>query len=373
MSKASAPVLREFVTAVESSVACAEALKMPPKGVKMEGSMRLSKFAFALLFATRLFASADCGRLTSLALPHTTILSASSVGAGEFAPPNGRRDAFLKLPALCRVQASLKPVADSDIRIEVWLPTTGWNGKLQSVGNGAWAGGISYPAMASALAKGYATASTDTGHTGNNADFIPSHPDKLVDFVHRSAHEMTVAAKVIVNAYYGNAPKYSYWNGCSTGGRQAFTEAQRYPDDYDGIVAGAPAAYTTKLQGMQVWASVQANRNAASLIPKEKFGVLHNAALAACDGMDGVKDGVIDDPAKCNFDPAVVACKNGEGPNCLTTEQVETARNMYAGPKLNGKTVFPGIEPGSEMGLDTLAGPKVMSIFLTSRSASASA
>ena len=320
------------------------------------------KFALALIFPTILFAASDCEKLTSLALPHTTVVSASKLGAGEFIPPNGRRDAFMKLPAFCRVQASLKPADDSDIGIEVWLPLAAWNGKLQSVGNGAWAGTISYPALANALSAGYAAASTDTGHKGNNADFIPGHPERLADFIHRSVHEMTLAAKGMINAYYGNAPKYAYWNGCSTGGRQAFTEAQRYPGDYDGIVAGAPAAYPTKLQGMQVWASVQANRNAASLIPKEKFSVLHSAVLAACDGIDGVKDGVIEDPAKCKFDPAVVACKNGDGPNCLTEEQVETARNLYAGPKLNGKTVYPGLEPGSEMGFDTLAGPKVMSL-----------
>jgi len=236
------------------------------------------------------------------------------------------------------VAASLKPTSDSDIRIEVWLPMAGWNGKLQSVGNGAWAGSISYPALATALGAGYAAASTDTGHEGNNPDFILGHPDKLDDFVHRSVHEMTLAAKVVVNGFYGSAPKYSYWNGCSTGGRQAFTEAQRYPDDYDGIIAGAPAAYVTRLQGIQVWISQQANRNPSSLIPAEKFSLIHNAVLAACDGLDGVEDGVLENPTKCKFDPKVLACKEGDGPNCLNAEQVQTARMLYSEKRSSSET-----------------------------------
>ena len=311
-----------------------------------------------------LLAAGKCETVASMALPHTAILSASEVPAGQFVPPAGpgqRANAFAKLPAFCRVAAALKPTADSDIRIEVWLPASGWNGKLQSVGNGAWAGSISYPALAAAVTAGYAAASTDTGHTGNNAAFIPGHPEKLADFVYRSVHEMTVAAKGLIEGFYGQAPKYSYWNGCSTGGRQGLTEAQRYPDDYDGIIAGAPAAYVTRLQGMQVWTAQQANRDAGSLIPKDKFSMLHNAALAACDGLDGVKDGVMEDPTKCHFDPQVVACKNGDGSNCLTAEQVETARHMYAGPRLNGKSIYWGIEPGSEMGFDMIGGSKPMS------------
>src|SRR5665213_1314807 len=280
---------------------------------------------------------ATCESLASLGLPNATITLAQPVAAGEFTPPGKTAGgppptvAYKDLPAFCRVAASLKPTSDSDIRIEVWLPMAGWNGKLQSVGNGAWAGSISYPALATALAEGYAAASTDTGHAGNNPDFILGHPDKLADFVYRSVHEMTVAAKSVVNEFYGSAAKYSYWNGCSTGGRQAFTEAQRYPDDYDGIIAGAPAAYVTRLQGIQVWISQQANRNPSSLIPAEKFSLIHNAVLAACDGLDGVKDGVLENPTKCKFDPQMLACKEGDGPNCLNAEQVRTARMMYSG------------------------------------------
>lgn len=330
--------------------------------------LHLVRLPLALSVPLQLFAGGGCEGLASLKLPQMTVGSASMIAAGAFAPPSPAgsqprgAEAFRKLPAFCRVVASLTPTADSDIKIEVWLPAEGWNGKLQSVGNGAWAGVISYPALANAVTAGYAGASTDTGHTGNNPDFISGHPEKLNDFVYRAPHEMTVAAKGIVNAFYGNAPKYSYWNGCSTGGRQALTEAQRYPNDYDGIIAGAPAAYVTRLQGMQVWAAKQANRSPNSLIPESKFSLIHNAVLAACDGLDGVKDGVLEDPTKCKFDPGVLACKEGDGPGCLNAEQVETARNMYAGPALNGKNVFPGIERGSEMGFNMIAGKQVMSL-----------
>ena len=183
--------------------------------------------------------SVPCDTLQNLIISNTTITLTQSVPPGGFTPQGGRgADAFKKLPAFCRVAATLKPTSDSDIKIEVWLPEAGWNGKLESVGNGAWAGTIGYPAMATALADGYASASTDTGHTGNNPNFITGHPEKVNDFGYRAVHEMTVAAKAVINAYYGSGPKFAYWNGCSTGGRQALTEAQKYPADYDGILRG---------------------------------------------------------------------------------------------------------------------------------------
>ena len=171
-----------------------------------------------LLASAQLASAATCHTLKSLALPNTPITMAEPVVAGAFTQPGGRgAQQFAGLPAFCRVAATLRPVNDSEIKIEVWLPSAGWNGKLQSVGNGAWAGSISYPALGAALSAGYATASTDTGHTGNNPNFIPGHPEKVIDFAHRAVHEMTVAAKSIITAYYGNGPKRSYWNGCSTG------------------------------------------------------------------------------------------------------------------------------------------------------------
>src|SRR6185436_14509817 len=178
-------------------------------------------------------------------------------GGGGQAPPQGAAGgrgaaaavSFAALPAFCRVAATLTPSSDSDIKIEVWLPSSGWNGKFQAVGNGGWAGTISYPALGQAVARGYASASTDTGHTGNSAAFALGHPEKVIDIGYRAVHEMTVQAKAIIDAFYGSAPKVSFWNGCSLGGRQGITEAQRYPADFDAIVAGAPAVNNIFLHG----------------------------------------------------------------------------------------------------------------------------
>ena len=308
--------------------------------------------------------SAPCEQMQTLALAHTTITVAQPVAPGGFTPQGGRgAEAFKTLPAFCRIAATLTPVADSEIKIEVWLPESGWNGKLLSVGNGAWAGTISYPAMATALRGGYATASTDTGHTGNNPNFITGHPEKVIDFGYRAVHEMTVTAKAAIVSYYGNAPKYSYWNGCSTGGRQALMEAQRYPNDYDGILAGAPAIYASRLQGMQVWASQTVHKDEASYIPPNKYPAIHAAVLQQCDALDGVKDGVLEDPTKCKFDPKVLICKEGDSASCLTAPQVEAASKLYAGPRTRtGQPLFPGLQPGSENGWNTLAGPQPMSL-----------
>jgi feruloyl esterase len=312
-------------------------------------------------------APASCESLAAMSLPHTTITLAESVAPGQFAPPTGGPGGaavFRALPAFCRIAATLKPVPDSAIQIEVWMPASGWNSKLESVGNGAWAGVISYPAMATALAAGYAAASTDTGHTGNNATFVVGHPEKLVDFAYRSVHEMTIAAKTITASFYGGVPARAYFNGCSTGGRQALTEAQRFPGDYDGIVAGAAANYPTHLQGAQVWTAQASHQDEANYIPPDKLPLLHKAVLQACDALDGVKDGVIEDPTRCHFEPSALACKSGDQKECLAAQQAEAARKIYAGPvnPRTGQSVFPGLEPGSEMGWATLSGPEPLSL-----------
>lgn len=313
---------------------------------------------FLTLLSAAPAAAESCESLASLPLPHATITLAQSVPPGQFTPPAnggpGNPAAFRTLPAFCRIAATLHPVADSAIQIEVWMPASGWNGKLQSVGNGAWAGAISYPAMATALAAGYATASTDTGHTGNNATFVVGHPEKLVDFAYRSVHEMTVAVKTIAASFYGNNPARAYFNGCSTGGRQALTEAQRFPNDYDGIVAGAAANYPTHLQAAQVWTAQVSHQDEAAYIPPDKYPLLHNAVLQACDALDGVKDGVLEDPTRCHFEPSVA----------LAAQQAQVAKKIYTGPAnpRTGQSVFPGLEPGSEMGWATLSGPEPLSL-----------
>jgi Tannase and feruloyl esterase len=314
----------------------------------------------AVLAPGRAVAAATCEGLASLSRPNTTVTLAQPVNAGQFAPPAGRAGGgrggaspFAALPAFCRVAATLTPVSDSEIRIEVWLPAANWNGKLQSVGNGAWAGTLSYPAMATALAAGYAAASTDTGHAGGNANFIVGHPQKLVDFEERAVHEMTVAAKAVVDAFYGRAPRFSYFNGCSTGGRQALTEVQRYPADYDAIIAGAPANFARRQTFGQIWLWQATHKDAASMLTPESYQVLHKAALDVCDTNDGVKDGVIENPARCKFDPKVTLCKHAAGgPECLTGPQVEAAAKIYAGASHSRthEPLYPGLQPGSELG-----------------------
>ena len=325
--------------------------------------------------ATLAAAGASCESLAALALPNATITMAQTVTAGAFTPPAAERraagragagrggaasQAFAALPSFCRIAATLKPSSDSDIKIEVWLPATGWNGKFQAVGNGGWAGTIAYPALAPAVAGGYATASTDTGHTGNTAAFAIGHPEKVIDLAHRSVHDMTVQAKAIIDAYYGSPAKLSFWNGCSQGGRQGVTEAAKYPGDFDAILAGASGINWMKLHAARVAINAIVHRSPDSDIPAAKYEMVHDAVLAACDATDGVKDGVIENPETCKFDPKVLECRAGDGPGCLTTAQVETARALYAPVKnpANGAFLMPALlQPGSELGWSTLAGP----------------
>src|SRR5437879_7117222 len=264
--------------------------------------------------ATHSADAAACARLSSLRLPNATITSAQVVPAGAFKPLAGAAEAFADLPAFCRVALTIKPSPDSDIKSETWLPLSGWNGKFQEVGNGGWNGFIQYAALAAALRRGYATASTDTGHAGDTASFVPGHPEKLIDFGYRAVHETALRGKTVVAALYSAAPQSSYLTGCSGGGRQAFMEAQCYPGDFEGIIAGDPG-YDRAAESLQLIAAAQAtHKDAASFIPKEKFAVLHQAALDACDAQDGIKDGIITNPLRCKFDPAVTHCKGEDGP-----------------------------------------------------------
>jgi tannase/feruloyl esterase len=320
--------------------------------------------AVMLLHAQTAGAAVPCERLSAMTLPNATITLAQTVPAGGLtlpdAPPNSGPPlrGLSELPAFCRVAATLKPSADSDIKIEVWMPATQWNGKFEAVGNGGWSGAIVYGPLATALGRHYASASTDTGHTGATGEFALGHPEKLIDFGYRAVHEMTVQAKAIISAFYGNGPSLSYWNGCSSGGKQGLKEAQRFPNDYDGIIAGAPANFWTHLVASSMWASAATLKDASSYIPREKYALIHKAVLDACDARDGIKDGVIDDPTRCTFDPNVLKCADQDGPSCLTAGQVEAARKIYAGPSnpRTGQQIFPGLEPGSELGWGAMAG-----------------
>jgi feruloyl esterase len=304
--------------------------------------------------------AASCESLASLSLSHTKITMAEEVTGGSFKAP-GANNPMGNLPAFCRVAATLTPSSDSDIRIELWLPVSGWNQKFQGVGNGGWAGSITYGAMAAALRRGYATSSTDTGHEApvTSAEWALGHPEKVVDYAWRSEHEMTVQSKAIIKAFYGEAPKYSYWTGCSGGGKQGLAEAQRFPDDYDGIVAGSSAYDLVPLHAAWIRIAQVAHKTEASYIPPEKYSLIHNAVLEACDAMDGAKDGLIENPLRCKFDPKVLLCKSGDGPNCLTAPQVEAADEIWS-PTFNSKThkqMMPPLLAGSENAWGTLAGP----------------
>jgi feruloyl esterase len=281
-------------------------------------------------------AAGTCESLLSLKLPSTTITQAR-VDPGA--------------PASCRVAATLRPSSDSEIKMELWMPTTNWNGKYQAVGNGAFNGTINHGAMTTGLARGYATSSTDTGHTGGSASFGLGHPEKVVDFGWRAMHETAVASKKIIASYYGNDAKFSYFNGCSAGGRQGMQAAQRFPADFDGIIAGAPGLDWTGRAAQAVRIAKHLEQNEAARLGQAQRQLLHAAVIASCDVNDGVKDGVLENPRRCKFDPGVLACKGSEEGACLTVPQVETARLIYSAA-VNPKTkrAINGLEPGSELG-----------------------
>jgi feruloyl esterase len=308
-----------------------------------------------------------CASIASLKVPDTRIAMAQVVSAGTFSssapfqppPPGAGISAvpFKDLPEFCRVTAFVNPVKDSEIGFELWMPTANWNGKFMGVGNGGFGGMISAAALTAPLARGYATASTDTGHQymgRNTPEFALGHREKLIDYAYRAVHEMTVKAKAIVEAYYGQRPKLAYWYGCSLGGRQGLTEAQRFPADFDGIVVGAPANFMTHLNAGAVWKKHAIDKTPAGVMPPAKLALLHDAVLAACDDRDGVKDKMLEDPKRCDFDPKALECKGADSPSCLTTAQVELARAFY-GPAVNPRTkeiIFPGYALGSERGWD---------------------
>jgi feruloyl esterase len=333
------------------------------------------------------FAQTPCDQL-KLTLPDTTITSIDFVPAGPFVAPaapvdpnapapgrgrGGRGGAAAApgaatpgrggqpaaaVPAYCRVQMVLAPSSDSHIEASMFLPVDNWNGKLQVVGNGGWAGSISYPAMAAAIREGYATASNDTGHRANDNGgggmFALDHPEKLTDFAWRAMHDTTVTAKLITVAFYGKAPKYSYYNGCSTGGRQGLIEATRFPNDFDAISAGAPANPHVHLHAAGVERSLELMKNNAPLT-QAKVETLHNAVMNACDALDGVKDGIVSNPMKCHYDPAALLCKGEDGPNCLTPGQLKTVQIVFGDVKTRkGEVVWTGYPAGTELEVASL-------------------
>ena len=332
--------------------------------------------AAVLLLATCAMDAATCDTLSNLSLPQTAITMAASVRAGSFAPPPSFSlrlqpgdVAYKDVPAFCRVAATLRPSSDSEIKIEVWLPSPEvWNGKFMAVGNGGQAGEIYYHKMGLPLTLGYAVASTDTGHEGKGDDgsYALGHPEKVIDFGYRAVHEMVMKSKAIIAEYYSRSARFSYWNGCSTGGRQGIEDLQRYPSDFDGVIAGAPAI-NPRSAAQIMWVAQAVHKDVASFIPASKFPVIQKAVLKACDINDGVNDGVLEDPRSCKFDPGAILCKGADGPDCLTASQVETARRIYS-PAINPRSkeqIFPGFEPGSEKGWGFAASAQPPQLTLT--------
>jgi hypothetical protein len=317
----------------------------------------------AAVAAPAAHAAASCSSLaTELQLKNATVTAAVEVPAGGFKPPGagagGPPMDFSSLPAFCRVAGTLHPTPDSDIRFEVWMPLSGWNGKFVGGGNGVWAGSVAYGDMVGPLARGYAVAASDVGHQGSpiDASFLAGHPEKLVDFGPRAVHETTVAAKATVEAFFGDRPQRSLYVSCSTGGRIGLMEAYRYPQDYDGISATAPANPMVSLMVMSLWSGAATMKDEASRIPPAKLQSIHKAALEACDANDAVKDGIITNPPACHFDPAALQCKDGDAAECLTAPQVAALRAVYAGPKnpRTGEQIYPGLSVGSEMQMPVL-------------------
>ena len=307
-----------------------------------------------------LFAEPACESLATLPLPNTVIIAAASVPAGTFTALDGT--VVPGVPAFCRVAGSIQPTGDSDIHFEVWMPSSGWNGKFAGVDNGGYAGSINYAGMGGALSQNYAVASTDTGHEAFvvDASWALGHPEKIIDFGYRAIHETTEQSKALVAAFYGEGPSHSFFVGCSNGGREALMEAQRYPDDYDGILAGAPANFWTHLMSGAVWGAQALTQNSASYIPAFKLPAIDAAVLQECDAVDGLADGLIEDPRKCDFDPSILLCQGAETDSCLTAPQVDTLRKLYTGPRDSyGAQIFPGYLPGGQ------SGPNGWSLWVT--------
>lgn len=304
-----------------------------------------------------------CADVTRLAIQGVTISSAEAVAAGPFTAQPGGRGGPTQVPALCRVKAVATPSADSQINIEIWMPSPGaWNGRLLGTANGGFSGAIGYGPMTQGLMRGYAVACTDTGHTGDQLDFAYGHPEKVIDWGYRAVHVMTNLAKLVVRDHLGRFPAHSYFEGCSTGGQQALSEVQRYPDDYDGVVAGDPGHNRVRLILGFLWGwNALHNESGRPILPASKLPAITKAVVAACDANDGVTDGVIDDPRSCKFDPARLLCSGADDASCLTNEQAAAVQKVYDGAKnaRTGEVVYPGWIRGSEQGWNQyLIGPR---------------
>ncbi len=295
-----------------------------------------------------------CTALGQLRLPDTIVTSATLIGEGE-ADAAGLK-VKPALPPFCRVVAHVRAAPDSDVAVEIWLPTDHWAGVFHGNGNGGFAGTLAagYPGMVTGLRRGFATATTDTGTapaTALEGDVLVGHPRKWRDWGRLSTHAMTVTGKAIAAAFYGKSARRSFYTGCSTGGQQGLIEAQYYPADYDGILVGAPVINRTWGHAAVLWDFAAANRAPGALLSDDKLRLLNAGAIASCrrQGRALPGDAFVSDPLGCRFDPAELLCRGKPNGQCLTHEEVTTARAFYSGPTWRGgKPAFFGWLPGSE-------------------------
>lgn len=319
------------------------------------GNSSAASTAAADVTPANIMPAVACASLQTLQIPNTTIVTAQAISSGSY-QPSGSATAFANLPAFCRVTATVKPVAGSSISIELWLPSAGWNGRYQQVGTHGFGGTIYWNEMAPQLQRGFVTGSSDSGHanTGNfDASWAFGNPERVTDFAWRAVHELAVSAKQLIQAYYGRAASYSYHNGCSTGGREGMISAQMFPNDFNGILAGGALQNLTHVATQELFVNKQLLQSGfqASTAPA-LLTLAHNAAVAACDGLDGVVDGIIRDPRTCSFDPHALVCAAGQDPaTCLTAAQADALAASTAPLRdpVTQQTVFAGQTADSQL------------------------
>jgi feruloyl esterase len=313
----------------------------------MIGKSSIATVTFAVSIGVAPCHGSDCAGLSGKAFGNAIVYQTDDV-AGPISVTGFGAEPVEIDSKFCRARGFIKPTPDSDIRFEVWLPPAKeWNGKYEGVGNGGNAGSPIYASMNYALTGHYAVSGQDTGHIGSMADsaFAIGHPEKVVDFGWRSLHETALASKAIIKSYYNNAPRYSYYSGCSTGGRQGLALAQRFPEDYDGIVAGAPAYYWPELNAFGAAFYKNLMSTPGAWVSPDKLAMVNKASHAACHAVDGL----IGDPGACHFDVAALLCQKGESDNCLTEQEVVSLKLRYEDLRdPQGALIYPGFTPGAE-------------------------
>ena len=307
--------------------------------------------ACCLLAPAMVHAQRACENLTALTLADTTITDAKEVPAGPMKLMKVSilpSPASVDLPEFCKVLGTIKPVPDSEIRFEIWMPVSGWNGRFLQMGNAGFNGPVLPLFLTRGLEEHFAVAGTNNGHQEMGGSFAIGHPEKVTDFAYRAVHLTAERAKDVIKAFYGRSQQHAYFNGCSEGGREALMEAQRYPEDFDGIISGDPGHFWNHLFFAGIWDSRAFQDDPASYLPPAKVELVQKAILSACDELDGVKEGIISDPQRCHFDPGALLCKDDATEACLTAPQVAALKKLYSGPAnpRTGERINYGLEPG---------------------------